>query len=178
VFKFCIHQSPSNAQEKVGSDMQSNRLVDTMIWSGRTDVTTVVARSSGNEFAMYNSLVNSHVPILISSNVSLQVLGVDYSMWRPPELSWATIARGACRIFGVPNYSVVTLKSNAVSSQENEDAKFGELLVVIRSALDPKDVPQLQAQLNSCAQELHDLYENEEYGRLVLSFCRIISKTN
>jgi hypothetical protein len=158
--------------------MHSSRLVDTMSWPGKTNVTTVVARSSDNEFAVYDSLVSSYVPILVSSNVSLQLLGVEYSMWRSPARSWTTVAREACRMFGVPIYSVVTLKSNAVSSKEEEGATFGELLLVTRARLDPKSVPQLQAQLNSYAQALHDLYKNEDYGRLVLSFCRVISKSD
>src|SRR5262245_31327021 len=110
--------------------MQSSSLIDTMSWSGRTNGTTVVARSSDNEFAMYDSLVSSHVPILVSSNVSLQLLGVEYSMWRSPELSLATFARGICRTLGLPVYSTVTLKSDSVSSKEAEANRFGELVLL------------------------------------------------
>jgi hypothetical protein len=155
--------------------MQSYHLVDTVSWPGKTSCTTVTARSLDDEFALYDSLIDRHMPILLSSNVSLQVLGTEYSMWRPPEPSWATVARGIRRALGMAVYSVITLKSNKVSSQESATPKFGELVLVLRSQINHGSVPQIQNKLNSYAQELHDLYTSEDYGRMVLSFAKITS---
>ena len=138
----------------------------------------VVIGNSRTEFAIYDLGYSKRIPIIVSSNVSLELLGQEY-VPTPLKGDWVTFAISPLLNFSYPNRDCfLTLKSPPLLSPEPSGGPTGQIVLTVRRPMYRGDVHVTQEALNIHAQDIHSSYFRKNYSEIIMSVAKIINASN
>jgi|GEM_PF-3630138 len=152
-----------------------------------SNLETAIIERSGVQFALFDSAYPSRMPIVMSSDTTLKLLGAEYVVWKSGA-EWTRQLNRLRGVFGTSRMATITLKSPtllpATDDNEGEDEiasknssdHGGQLLFIFAADESEVDVPLVQEALNIHAQDIHNSYASKKWGELAISIGRIISK--
>jgi hypothetical protein len=153
---------------------------------GGHEFLTIAVKNSGVTFAIYDSVYAPRMPIIISANLPLRVLGYEYKSEIVPKSSLGRFLLASKQGFLNVGNKVVTLKSGLINPapphaaattpalKDETTATHGYLMFAYEQKRFTVDTSIAQETLNIHAQDIHNSYHAMKWGEMVISLSRLI----
>jgi hypothetical protein len=153
---------------------------------GEREFLTIAVKNSDVTFAIYDSVYAPRMPIVISANLPLRILGCEYKPEMVPKSSFRRFLLASKQGFLNTGHRVVTLKSGLINPAPPHTAAttprpkrettttHGYITFAYEEKPFKIDTSIVQETLNIHAQDIHNSYHAMNWGELVMSLSRLI----